>query len=85
MTLANITGDIFAVFGLHYFFPSMPAITILFFVAVASIIFSVIGLFIGYYFIRQEIDISFKTIFIKGIGFYKELYKRLKNKDPLFY
>ncbi|MEI6887710.1 MAG: oligosaccharide flippase family protein [Bacteroidales bacterium] len=84
MTLSNIFGDIFAVFGLHYFFPSMPPVTILFFVAIASIIFSVIGLFIGYYFLKKEIDISFSMIFSKGLNFYKELNKRLRNKEPLF-
>ena len=84
MTLANITGDIIAVFGLHAVFPSMPGITILFFVAVTSIVFSILGIFIGYYFLKQEIDISFRTIFVKGIDFYKESYKRLKNKEPLF-
>jgi O-antigen/teichoic acid export membrane protein len=83
MTLANIIGDVIAVFGLHAMFPAMQAITILFFVAVASIVFSIIGLFIGYYFLKQEIDISFRTIFIIGINFYKEFYKRLKNKQPL--
>lgn len=84
MTMANILGDIFAVFGLHYLFPSMPPITILLFVAIASIVFSVIGLFIGYNFLRKEIDISFSLIFSKGFTFYKELNKRLKNKEPLF-
>ncbi|MCX6285698.1 MAG: hypothetical protein NTY96_01110 [Bacteroidetes bacterium] len=84
MTLANIVGDIFAVFGLHYLFPAMPPVTILFFVAVASIVFSVIGLFIGYHFLKKEIDISFSLIFSKGFTFYKELNKRLKNKEPLF-
>ncbi|MEI8005889.1 MAG: hypothetical protein WCI48_06755 [Bacteroidota bacterium] len=84
MTSANIVGDVIAVFGLHYLFPLMQPITILFFVAVASIIFSVIGLFIGYYYLKQEIDISFSMIFSKGFNFYKGLNKRLKDKEPLF-
>jgi O-antigen/teichoic acid export membrane protein len=84
MTAANIIGDIIAVFGLHYLFPLMQPITILLFVAIASIIFSVIGLFIGYYFLKQEIDISFSLIFLKGFNFYKGLRKRLKDKEPLF-
>ncbi|MEI7490926.1 MAG: hypothetical protein WCK92_05985 [Bacteroidota bacterium] len=84
MTIANILGDVFAIFGLHYLFPSMPPITILLFVAIASIVFSVIGLFIGYHFLKKEIDISFTLIFSKGFAFYKELNKRLKNKEPLF-
>jgi len=84
MTLANIAGDIFAVFGLHYLFPSMPPVTILLFVAIASIVFSVTGLFIGYHFLKKEIDISFSLIFSKGFAFYKEFNKRFKNKEPLF-
>jgi len=84
MTMANIIGDIIAVFGLHWLFPAMQPITILLYVAIASIVFSVIGLFIGYHFLKQEIDISFSAIFSKGFTFYKELYKRLKNKEPLF-
>lgn len=84
MTLANIAGDILAVFGLHYLFPSMPQITILLFVAIASIVFSLIGLFIGYYFLKKEIDISFSVIFSKGLIFYKALNTRLQNKEPLF-
>jgi len=84
MTTANILGDIIAVFGLHYLFPSMAPVTILLFVAIASIIFSVIGLFIGYYFLKKEIDISFSLIFSKGFQFYKELGRRIKNKEPLF-
>ena len=84
MAIANILGDIIAVFGLHYFFPSMTQITILAFVAVASIVFSVIGLFIGYYFLKKEIDISFRLVFTKGLDFYKDLPRRIKNKEPLF-
>lgn len=84
MTTANIIGDIIAVFGLHYLFPSMQPIVILIFVAVASIIFSVIGLFIGYHYLKQEIDISFTRIFVKGFDFYSNLLTRLKNKEPLF-
>lgn len=84
MTIANIVGDIFAVFGLHYLFPAMPPITILLFVALASIVFSVIGLFIGYYYLNREISISFTLIFRKGFAFYKDLPKRIKNNEPLF-
>jgi hypothetical protein len=62
----------------------MAPVTILLFVAIASIIFSVIGLFIGYYFLKKEIDISFSLIFSKGFQFYKELGRRIKNKEPLF-
>ncbi len=87
MTTANIIGDIIAVFGLHYLFPTMPVTTLLFFVALASIVFSLIGILVGYRFLRQEIDISFWQIFRKGYSFYKEnairlLWKRsMKNES----
>ena len=80
MTTANILGDIFAVFGLHHFFPSWSVTTILLFVALASIIFAFIGLFIGYYFLKKEIDISFTKIFSEGIDFYKGLLIRIRQK-----
>ena len=84
MTTANILGDIFAVFGLHSLFPTMPVTTILFFVAIASIVFSIIGIVVGYRFLRQEIDISFFDIFRKGYNFYKDyLFRVLRiNHQP---
>lgn len=80
MTSANILGDIFAVFGLHYLFPALPVTTLLLFVALASIVFALIGIFVGYSFLRQEIDISFWEIFRKGYQFYKENTLRLLAK-----
>jgi hypothetical protein len=62
----------------------MPPITILVFVAIASIVFSVLGLFIGYHYLKQEIDISFSQIFSKGFKFYKDLNRKIRNKEPLF-
>jgi hypothetical protein len=80
MTTANILGDIFAVFGMHYLFPELPVTTLLLFVALASIVFALIGIFIGYKFLKQEIDISFFEIFRKGYAFYKENTFRLLQK-----
>jgi len=84
MTTANILGDIVAVFGMHYLFPEMPVTTILFFVAVASIVFSLIGIVVGYRFLRQEIDISFIDIFRKGYFFYRNYIFRVFriNQQP---
>jgi O-antigen/teichoic acid export membrane protein len=84
MTMANIIGDVIAVFGLHYFFPEWSVTTILLFVALASIVFAVIGLVMGYYFLRKEIDISFTEIIKKGIVFYQELYRKVKNREAIF-
>jgi O-antigen/teichoic acid export membrane protein len=80
MTTANILGDLFAVFGMHWLFPELPVTTLLFCVAVASIVFALIGIFVGYRFLRQEIDISFWQIFSKGYYFYKGNVIRLLEK-----
>jgi O-antigen/teichoic acid export membrane protein len=80
MTAANIVGDLIAVFGLHYFFPDWQVTTLLFFVALSTIVFSLLGLFIGYRFLKQEIDISFWEIFRKGYYFYRENTIRILNK-----
>lgn len=57
MVLANIIGDLIAVFVLE----SLLA------VAVVTILFTLVGLIIGYYFLNREIDLKFKLIFIEGI------------------
>jgi len=79
MACANITGDLVAVFGLHYFFPQWQVTTILLFVAVASIFFSCIGLIVGYRFLKQEIEISFLNIFKYGFNLYKAYAIRIRQ------
>jgi O-antigen/teichoic acid export membrane protein len=81
MTVANILGDIFAVFGLHYLFPAWPVTTLLLFVAVASVVFTLIGMFVGYKFLRQEIDISFRQVFIAGYQFYRDHIRIILKKQ----
>jgi O-antigen/teichoic acid export membrane protein len=80
MTLANIVGDVVAVFGLHYLFPEWPVTTLLIFVALASVIFTLLGMFLGYRFLKQEVDIKFREIFRFGYIFYKEHAIVLMNK-----
>jgi len=82
MTTANILGDIFAIFGMHYLFPELPVTTLLLFVALASIVFAIIGIFVGYRFLRQEIEISFFEIFRKGWSFYKNYALRILKIQP---
>ncbi len=82
MTTANILGDIFAIFGMHYLFPELPVTTLLLFVALASIVFAIIGIFVGYRFLRQEIEISFFEIFRKGWSFYKNYAFRILKIQP---
>lgn len=56
MVVANIIGDLIAVFILK----SLLA------VAFATILFTLIGLFVGYYFLDKEINLKFKLIWIEG-------------------
>ncbi|NOR86520.1 MAG: oligosaccharide flippase family protein [Bacteroidales bacterium] len=56
MVLANIIGDLIAVFV----FKSLMA------VAVVTIIFTLLGLMIGYYYLNKELDLKFRLVFIEG-------------------
>lgn len=56
MVLANIIGDLIAVFV----FKSLLA------VAIVTIIFTLLGVIIGYYFLNKELDLKFRLIFIEG-------------------
>ncbi len=70
MIITNIIGDLIAV----YIFRSLEAI------AVASIIFTTLGVMIGYYFLHKELNLNFRMIRIEGEKFYLNLYSKLKNK-----
>ena len=70
MAIANIIGDVIAVFGMHALFPKMQVEYILLFVAIASIIFTIIGLIIGFNFLKKEVDVNYKTIFVTGYNSY---------------
>lgn len=80
MTTTNIVGDLLAVFLLHYLFPEWQPTTILFFVSLASVVFALVGLIVGYNFLRQEIDVSFIKVFTNGFDLYKEQYMKLRAK-----
>ena len=67
MVAANIIGDFIAIFV----FKSLIL------VAVASIIFTLIGIWMGMYFLNKELTLSYKEIFIHGINFYKTLFNKV--------
>lgn len=79
MVLANISGDLLAIFGLVYLYPDISQKTILMAVAVVTIIMTVIGLMAGYYYLNKEIKISLRKIFYEGFVFYREPWKKLWN------
>lgn len=66
MVVANIAGDIVAVF----------VIKSLVMVAVASILFTLVGIWLGFYFLNRELKLSVKEIFTQGMQFYRDLYAK---------
>jgi O-antigen/teichoic acid export membrane protein len=69
MVVANIIGDFIAIFV----FKSLIL------VAVASILFTLIGIWMGMYFLNKELTLSYKDIFSSGINFYKNLFNKATN------
>lgn len=69
MVLANVIGDLIAVF----IFKSLIL------VAVGSILFTILGVWIGYHFLNKELSIDFRRIFIMGNEFYREIFQRIRN------
>lgn len=69
MVVANVIGDLLAVFV----FKSLP------FMAVASIVFTAIGVLIGYYYLNHEIEIEQRKVLTAGYDFYKNAFLKLKN------
>jgi len=72
MVIANVIGDLIAIF----IFQSLAM------VAVASIIFTIIGIWVGFYFLDKELDLNLKQIFTSGIDFYKMMYRKFLNRQP---
>jgi len=65
MVLANIIGDLIAVF----IFESLLA------VAVVTIVFTFLGVVIGYYYLDKEIGLKFKYVFIEGGKVFRDKFK----------
>lgn len=69
MVIANVAGDLVAIFV----FKSLIL------VAVASIIFTVIGIWVGMIFLNRELSLHFNEIFKHGISFYRSIFTKLTN------
>ncbi len=69
MVVANVIGDLVAIF----IFKSLPM------VAVASIVFTAIGVWVGYRFLDRELNLEKRVVFTAGIDFYKEMYVKMIN------
>lgn len=72
MVIANITGDIIAVF----LFKSLIL------VAVSSILFTIVGIWLGMYFLNKELKLQFSHIFSVGIRFYRSIFNKIIQKQP---
>ena len=48
-------------------------------VAVGSILFTLLGVWIGYHFFNKELKVSFRNIFVTGNDFYREMYQKLRK------
>jgi O-antigen/teichoic acid export membrane protein len=75
MAVANIIGDCIAVFVVPIFYPGVTMIEQLMMVAGATILMTIIGMIIGFSYVKQEIPIQFSHIFTKGMEFYRQLIK----------
>jgi len=69
MVAANVIGDVIAIF----IFKSLLL------VAVGSIVFTLIGIWMGMYFLNKELNLSYKEIFSSGLNFYKTLFNKLTH------
>ena len=69
MVAANVIGDLIAIFV----FKSLPM------VAVASILFTAVGVWVGYSFLHKKLQLEQKLVFTAGIDFYKNMFVKLKN------
>jgi len=83
MTIANIIGDIIAVFVLHAVFPGLSVTFILICVSIGSIGFEIVGLTLGMYFLNKEISVRYAPIFKEGYLFYKNLYLKVVLKKDI--
>lgn len=69
MVIANVIGDLIAIF----IFKSLSM------VAVASIFFTAIGIWVGFHYMNKELSLNYRHIFSYGIDFYKTIYDKLKK------
>jgi len=69
MVAANVIGDLVAVF----IFKSLLL------VAIASIVFTLIGVWVGFYFLDKELHLEHSKVFSAGLEFYRHMYQKYKD------
>lgn len=68
MVVFNVVGDLVAIF----IFKSLSM------VAVASIFFTIIGIWFGFYYLSKELSLKYSLIFSRGIEFYRTIYYKFR-------
>ncbi len=71
MVVFNVVGDLVAIF----IFKSLAL------VAVGSILFTIIGVWVGFYYFSRELSLQYSHIFTNGIDFYKTIYLKFRNRQ----
>ena len=69
MVAANVIGDLLAVFVFH----SLEA------VAIASVLFTLLGIWLGYYYLDNEIHLQKRKILNSGVIFYLDLFEKVRS------
>jgi len=77
MVIANIAGDCIAVFVIPIIYPGISMVHQLMMVAGATIIMTIVGIIIGFHFVKRDVPIKFNDIFTKGIEAYGQLFRSL--------
>jgi O-antigen/teichoic acid export membrane protein len=73
MVIANVTGDLISIF----IFKSLIL------VAVSSILFTVLGIWIGMIFLNRELTLHYNEIFREGIKFYRSMFNKLTHQGQV--
>ncbi|MFT3704725.1 MAG: hypothetical protein QM802_20335 [Agriterribacter sp.] len=73
MVIVNIIGDMIAIF----LFKSLIL------VAVSSILFTILGIWIGMIFLNKELTLHYNDIFSEGIHFYRSMFNKFLHKNQI--
>jgi len=74
MAVANIIGDIIGVFV----FNSLEV------VAIVTVVFTIIGIWIGNHYLSKEIQLKITPVFTEGVHFFRNIKNVIRNKDGAF-
>jgi O-antigen/teichoic acid export membrane protein len=73
MVVTNIIGDLIAVFV----FRSLIA------VAMASVVFTFLGAWLGYFLLDRQLSLNRKMIFSSGVAFFRTIYQKIRSGEMI--